>query len=261
MEDTSHTAAAPRGGDRPPLAVWPCPPRTHHHPPSDHGGEAVIPDRLAERLVAEYTRPGQAVADLTGAGEVAEQAWVRGRGHEVLDPALDAPGATAATDPGAACADLTVTLVTAAATSCTTSTRVRRRRVRARVEFASLITRPGGIVAIVTPVGHAPSGVVDPAPGVVRAAACAGLVYVQHVIALTVPVCEAGLGATVPVRAKDGFDPDHDPEHPLGMEEVGLSASVAETAATITSPAHLNVSVFRKKGRTVTAGPSGQVVA
>ncbi|WP_307851354.1 hypothetical protein [Nocardiopsis sp. MG754419] len=222
----------------------------------------AVPTRLAARLVAEYTRPGQAVADLTAAGEVAEQAWIQGRGNKVLSPTLDAPGPSAAAPPDLAWANLTVASL-AAATSCTTSTGARRRRARARVEFAALITRPGGIVAVITPIGHTPTGVVDPAPGVVRAAACAGLVYLQHVIALTVPICEAGLGATIPVRGKGGFDPDQDPHTgPDQWEaEVGLSTSVSEAAATITSPAHLNISVFRKKGRTTPARAGVEVRA
>lgn len=253
MGNTPHTATSPHDKGRPPLAVWPCAPHTHDPAPAHHGGEVALPDRLAERLVAEYTRPGQSVADLTGAGEVAEQARLHDRGHETLSPTLDAPGATVTVDHEVAWADLAVTTVPAP-TSCTVSTRMRRRRVRARLEFAALITRPGGIVAVITPIGHAPSGVVDPAPGVVRAAASAGLVYLQHVIALTVPICETGLGEDLPVRGQGGFDPDQD-------EEVGLPPTVAEAVATITSPAHLNVSVFRKKGRTVAAGTDVEVDA
>lgn len=262
MGNTPNTATSHDGG-RPPLAIWPCAPdHTQHTPPGEHNSEVVVPDRLAARLVAEYTRPGHTVADLTAAGEVAEQAWTQGRGHKVLSPTLDAPGATATTDHDLGWADLTVATL-AAATSCATSPGARRRRARARVEFAALITRPGGIVAVITAIGHAPTGVVDPAPGVVRAASCAGLVYLQHVVALTVPICEAGLGATIPVRGKDGFDPDHDPHTGPGEgeAEVGLSTSVAEAAATITAPAHLNISVFRKKGRTTPAQVRGEVEA
>ncbi|MGW5878800.1 hypothetical protein ACWFMI_19860 [Nocardiopsis terrae] len=257
MDNTPNTAL--HDGGRPPLAIWPCAP--DHTPPRQHTGEVVVPDRLAARLVAEYTRPGQAVADLTGAGEVAEQAWLQGHHHEVLHPSLDAPGATVATGGQVGWADLTVAAL-AAATSCATSPGARRRRIRARVEFAALITRPGGIVAVITPIGHTSTGLVDPAPGVVRAASCAGLVYLQHVVALMVPICEAGLGATIPVRGKNGFDPDPGPgAQPMTGEEVGLSTSVAEAAATITSPAHLNISVFRKKGRTTPANVRGEVEA
>lgn len=262
MGHTPNTTSHDEG--RPPLAIWPCAPdHTHHASPTaprHHHGEVAVPVRLAARLVAEYTRPGQAVADLTAEGEVAEQAWIHGRGNKVFSPTLDAPGASAAVPPDLAWANLTVASL-AAATSCATSTGARRRRARARVEFAALITRPGGIVAVITPIGHTPAGVVDPAPGVVRAASCAGLVYLQHVIALTVPICEAGLGATIPVRGKDGFDPEHDPRTSPGEGEVevGLSTSVAEAAATITAPAHLNVSVFRKKGRRAQAQAYGEV--
>lgn len=92
-----------------------------------------------------------------------------------------------------------------------------------------------------------------------RAATCAGLVYIQHVIALTVPICEAGLGATISVREQGGFGPEKDTEVGGEESEVGLPTSVSEAAATITSPAHLNVSVFRKKGRLATAVTGGQV--
>ncbi|GAA1463143.1 hypothetical protein NE857_03475 [Nocardiopsis exhalans] len=254
MGNTPNTTSHDEG--RPPLAIWPCAPEhTHHTPARTHLGEVSIPDRLAARLVDEYTRPEGRVADLTGVGEIAHQAWERGRSHQVLHPGMVSPGAAAASDLEVAWAELTVTTVTPTP-SCAVSPWAARRRVRARVEFAALITRPGGIVAVVTPVGHAPAGVV-------RAAACAGLVYLQHVIALTVPICDAGLGAAIPVRGKGGFDPDHDPHiSPReGEDEVGLSTSVAEAAATITSPAHLNVSVFRKKGRTTPARAHGEVEA
>ncbi|MEV2279456.1 hypothetical protein AB0I72_28150 [Nocardiopsis sp. NPDC049922] len=237
---------------RPPLAVWPCAPTPHH--PTHEGAGEVVPDRLGHRLVGEYTRPGQVVADLTGTqGRVAAIVRLRGRSAEV--PArTEYDQGERVTVFGVAWADLTVTVLAAVPEE---DPRRRERRTQARVMFAATLTRPGGIVAVVTPVGHAPTGaVVDPAPGVVRAASCAGLVYVQHVIALTVPICEAGLGATIPVRGRD-LDPDE--------EEVGdaLPASVAEAAATITSPAHLNVSVFRlpKRYRTATAEVRGEVGA
>jgi hypothetical protein len=217
----------------------------------------VVPVRLARRLVTEYTRPGQVVADLTGTGTVADQAARAQRACEAL-ARTGTDGREESTVSGVAWADLAVAAVPATGEE---DLRVRDRRMRARVLFAATITRPGGIVAVITPVGHTPTGaVVDPAPGVVRAASCAGLVYLQHVIALTAPICEAGLGAAIPVRG-DGFDPDLDPG--AGEVDAGLPASVADAAATITSPAHLNVSVFRRprSGRPVTAGDAGEVDA
>lgn len=85
------------------------------------------------------------------------------------------------------------------------------------------------------------------------------MVYLQHVIAVTVPICEMGLGAAIPVRGTEGFDPD--PGLALGEGGVGLPTSTAEAAATITSPAHLNISVFRKKGRALPAGTGGEAGA
>jgi hypothetical protein len=221
----------------------------------------VVPVRLARRLVTEYTRPGEVVADLTGTGTVADQAARAQRACEAL--ARTGPdGRGESTVSGVAWADLTVTTVPATApATIEEDLRVRDRRMRARVLFAATITRPGGIVSVITGLGHTRNrALVDPAPGVVRAASCAGLVYLQHVIALTAPICEAGLGATIPVRG-DGFDPDLDPG--AGEVDAGLPASVADAAATITSPAHLNVSVFRRprSGRPVTAGDAGEVDA
>lgn len=258
MGNTPNTTSQDEG--RPPLAIWPCAPRTRHRPPADHNGEVALPGRLTERLVAEYTHPGHRVADLTGTDQITAHTRTLDRSYRALSPTLQHPGATASAFEEVAWADLAVTTVSAP-TPCVVPAHVQRRRVRARLEFAAMLTRPGGVVAVITPIGHAPSGVVDPAPGVVRAATCAGLVYIQHVIALTVPICEAGLGATIPVRGQDGFEVEKDTEVGGEESEVGLPTSVADAAATITSPAHLNVSVFRKKGRRVPADSRGEVDA
>jgi hypothetical protein len=239
------------GAGRPPLAVWLCAPTAHQPPPP--GGDLVpVPRRLARRLVVEYTRPGGVVADLTGTSLVAEQAAAAGRSCEVDSPTSLHRPTHGGREREVAWADLTALTVSAEVDE---ERQVRERRLRARVLFAATITRPGGIIAAITAVGHTPQGeVVDPAPGLVRAASCAGLVYLQHVIAITAPICEAGLSATIPVRG-EGFNPDED------EAEAGLPASVADAAASITSPAHLNVSVFRlpKKGHTVTADAPGEV--
>ncbi|WP_081748778.1 hypothetical protein [Nocardiopsis sp. CNT312] len=230
----------PKG--RPPLAVWPCAPHLPHPGTRPGVGEVAVPDRLASRLVAEYTRPGEAVADLTGTGgRLAELAREQDRTGQAASRAAYDQGEKV-TVFGAGWAHLTVTVLPALEQEW----RGRERRTRARVAFAALLTRPGGIVAAITPVAHRARGaVVDPAPGVVRAAECAGLVYVQHVIALTVPVCEEGLGGPAPVRDEDP-DPDLDLDPDVGE---ALPVSAARAAATITSPAHLNVSVFRLPGR------------
>ncbi|PDP86484.1 hypothetical protein CQJ94_16640 [Glycomyces fuscus] len=239
------------GAGRPPLAVWLCAPTAHQPPPL--GGDLVpVPRRLARRLVAEYTCPGGVVADLTGTSLVAEQAAAAGRFYEAAPPTF--PHRPAHGERDVAWADLTALTVSAEVDE---ERQVRERRLRARMLFAATVTRPGGIIAAITSVGHTPQGVVvDPAPGLVRAASCAGLVYLQHVIAITAPLCEAGLGATIPVRS-EGLDADEEETEP------GLPVSVANAAASITSPAHLNVSVFRvpKKGHTVTAEAPGEVGA
>ncbi|MFL1375751.1 hypothetical protein [Nocardiopsis protaetiae] len=237
---------------RPPLAVWAC--GTHDHDTE----QRLVPTRLAARLVTEYTHPGQAVADLTGTRTVAAAAI---RAERTTSPATASSGG----DPGSdgseevEWADLAVLHVPAP------SDRVRPEgaSVRARMVFAATVTRPGGIVAVISGLEHTRTGaLIDPAPTVVRAAACANLVYLQHVIALTAPICQGGLGDTIPVRDQDGAGAgwwEHDPE----AEEVGLPASVAEAAVTITSPAHLNVSVFRlrRSARRPGAGHAGEVAA
>ncbi|OKI21360.1 hypothetical protein A6A08_21150 [Nocardiopsis sp. TSRI0078] len=223
-----------------------------HQPPPPGGGLVPVPRRLARRLVVEYTRPGGVVADLTGTSLVAEQAAAAGRFYEVDPPT--SPHQPAHGESEVAWADLTALTVSAEVEE---DQHARERRLRARVMFAATITRPGGIIAVITSIGHTTQGeVVDPAPGLVRAASCAGLVYLQHVIAITAPICQAGLGTTIPVRG-EGFDPD---EEEVGA---GLPTSVADAAASITSPAHLNVSVFRrpKKGHTATADAPGEVGA
>nr|WP_237683557.1 hypothetical protein [Nocardiopsis sinuspersici] len=189
---------------------------------------------------------------MTGTSLVAEQAAATGRFYEV-DPSTS-PHRSAWEEHEVAWADLAVLALPATGDPGQSE---HERRMRARVMFAATITRPGGIIAAITSAGHTTQGaVVDPAPGLVRAAACAGLVYLQHAIAITAPLCDAGLGTTIPVRDR-GFDPDHE------EVEAGLPASVADAAASITSPAHLNVSVFRrpKKGHTLTADAPGEVEA
>lgn len=219
MTHTDHRSAR----QRPPLAVWSCGP--------DDG--TAVTERLAEHLVHEYTSRGHTIADLTGTGKVAHHAEQVGRASEV-----DASTSCEFAEPNVravAWADLTVTALPAQ----DEPRRARGRRARAQVIFASMITRPGGVIAAITPVGHAPDGaLIDPAPGLVRAATRAGLVYMQHVIALTTPICGSGLGAAVPVRT-------HDDEWNSEADVGKLPVTVAEAAATITSPAHLNVSVFR----------------
>ncbi|CAL9331292.1 hypothetical protein SUDANB121_00087 [Nocardiopsis dassonvillei] len=243
-----HLHETTRAG-RPPLAVWAC--GTHDHDTE----QQLLPGRLAERLVAEYTRSGQAVADLTGTRTVAAAALQTARTTSLAGTDSSGErGRLGSEEVG--WADLAVLHVPAP------SDRVRPEgaSVRARLVFAATVTRPGGIIAVITGLDHTRTGaLVDPAPAVVRAAACAGLVYLQHVIALTAPICDGGLGTTIPVRGQDdgaGWWED-DPQ------EVGLSPSVAEAAVTITSPAHLNVSVFRLRrsvGRS-DAGRSGEVAA
>ncbi|NYH51315.1 hypothetical protein HNR06_000904 [Nocardiopsis arvandica] len=211
-----------------------------------------VPRRLARRLVVEYTRPGAVVADLTGTSLVAEQAAATGCFYEV--DLSTSPHRLAREEHEVAWADLAVLALPATGDPGQPE---HERRMRARVVFAATITRPGGIIAAITSIGHTTQGaVVDPAPGLVRAAGCAGLVYLQHAIAITAPLCDAGLGTTIPVRGRD-FDPDQE------EVEAALPASVADAAASITSPAHLNVSVFRrpKKGHAVTADAPGEVEA
>lgn len=232
----THTDTTSAHG-RPPLAVWACGPAR---------GQPV-PERLAQRLVHEYTQRGDTTVDLTGTGLVADQAARAGRASEVV------ASTSSEHEEEVAWADLMV----AALPAIDEPARVRKRRARAQVAFAAMITRPGGIIAAVTEVGHAPDGaLVDPAPGLVRAAACAGLVYVQHVVALTAPICELGLDTVIPVRDQDFASA------PEEMDRA-LPVSVADAAATITSPAHLNVSVFRvpKKDHAPAGHAQGEVAA
>lgn len=261
MQHTSDPASTGRG--RPPLAVWPCAPHTHHASANGHGhghgrGQVVVPGRLAHRLVVEYTRPGAVVADLTRTRSVAEHAERAGRTFQVAATFWEHE------DPAtleAAWADLAV----AALPATSEPDQVTEPRMRAQLVVAATITRPGGIVAFITGVGRTPTGaIIDPAPGLARAAACADLVYLQHIIALTAPICGAGLAGTIPVRGTGGFEPGQELGLPpdQGQEgEVGLAPSVAQAAATVTSPAHLNVSVFRAKGQPGNAGARGQVSA
>ncbi|QUX26289.1 hypothetical protein K1J57_07485 [Nocardiopsis sp. MT53] len=235
------------------MAVWSC--GTHDHDTE----QRLVPTRLADRLVVEYTRSGQAVADLTGTLTVASAALQIGRAATPTTTGNnEEPGEESSEKVG--WADLAVLHVPAP------SERVRPEgaSVRARLLFAATVTRPGGIVAVITGLDHTRTGaLIDPAPAVVRAAACANLVYLQHVIALTAPICQGGLGTTVPVRGQDDDSGlgwwENDPE----VEEVGLPPSVAEAAVTVTSPAHLNISVFRlrRSAHRPDAGRSGEVAA
>ncbi|MET8004263.1 hypothetical protein [Nonomuraea glycinis] len=55
------------------------------------------------------------------------------------------------------------------------------------VEPAGTLVKPGGYLAVITGLCHAENGVVDPAPGIIARARQAGLIYLQHIIALRVP--------------------------------------------------------------------------
>ncbi|WP_460366521.1 hypothetical protein [Actinocorallia lasiicapitis] len=72
--------------------------------------------------------------------------------------------------------------------SCVSERRIGVPPLERLLKDASGVLRPGGHLAVITTVRHEGKGLVDPAPEVIRAAGRAGLRYVQHVIALRVPV-------------------------------------------------------------------------
>lgn len=268
MTHPGSAASTTWEGRRPPLAVWPCGPLPGDRTPPAPG---MVTTELARRLIIEYTRPGGTVIDLTGAahsavttqaGLLARRALGSERDSDSNGPA-SSPAASPTTPQGRPCpgptdqgADLAVAAVDtdsqgAASYPGGSAAAVEQgQAVAALLGQAAHALEPGGIIAVVTGMGRTRRGLADPAPHVVRTASCMGLVYIQHVIAITAPICGSEL--VEPIEASG-----------LGSsgQEEGLPVSVAQAAATVTRPVHLNVTVFRlpHRWRTATADTTGEV--
>ncbi|MFI7307183.1 hypothetical protein ACIBM8_28605 [Micromonospora aurantiaca] len=206
-------------GDPPvPLTVW----RTARTP-GDAGRS--IGTRLAGRLIAAYSRPGEAVVDLTGDYTLIQAcaagarrhhpAWFTDASSLIIGPATAAPsaGTTGGAEPGEEDdppemgawfgddltdpqlhppTDLPPGGSLQAATGLVVACWPLHERVAAnRVRLAWLLTacaallQPGGCLILVVTVPTGTTAGPEDFSGVVQAAAGAGLGYLQHLVAVT----------------------------------------------------------------------------
>jgi hypothetical protein len=204
-------------GDPPvPITVW----RT---PASDDGG--LLGQPLAARLVAAYTRRGDTVLDATTSAGSSEAG-----GDPVLAGAAAATGRAHRTIPrrggdsinDAALAVCRWPLPRAGLVDPVIALGGLRRRLR-----------PGGVLAVVVPAPAPGTGPAQLGP-VVRAAAAAGLCYLQHIVAMH--------------AAADGENIVPAPA------EAELAAARARVRGAAHLPAHTDVLVFARPGFAVGSG-------
>lgn len=245
------------GEGRPPLAVWPCNQDRHHQ---DEEGRGVWRE-LARRLAAEYAPPGGTIAHLMcgGAQMMAEAAragyrvwgldlaWARQAGPALAEQepgrgrilAGDARRAGELLGEVAGAVDLVVLTPPAPADPGSAGAGsvpgqhlgrlwgpAYEQALGQVLGAAAGLVRPGGYAALVVDQHRTRSRSGQVAAAAVRGAQQAGLVYIQHVIALTVPICGAALADPVPGPAGSGM---------------GVQAAKAATA--LHHPAHLDVVV------------------
>lgn len=159
-----------------PLALWPCAQTdTPGHPQPDPAG-LTLP--LAQRLLTEYTAPGDLVIDAAMAADPEHsplhQAATSLHRRLVAFHAYEVP----ATPPAHGTARLLVAAGVRTSDAMVTPSRL-------VVQATRWLLAPGGLLAVVVP---RTSANVDLVSRTVGLAAEAGLGYLQHVIALLVPI-------------------------------------------------------------------------
>ncbi|NJP96432.1 hypothetical protein HCN51_44575 [Nonomuraea sp. FMUSA5-5] len=197
-----------------PLSVWPAAADTETVAACRSGCCVPVSESLARHLVTACTRLGDLVIDLDAADHhIISTALTMGclATATITDPALaQAIGQTLATthpDHDLAIADLRLTrpdspladlrdLTGAAAlvlhSHACPSRRTERADVAERTALdltgSAKLLKPGGHLVVVTGLHRDQQSLVDPAPALIAQAQRAGLLYLQHIVALRVPV-------------------------------------------------------------------------
>lgn len=219
-----------------PLALWLTP---IDPAPAPAGAAQAVPVLLAQNLVAVYTGPTGTVLAVGGSAHLLARTAARlGR--------RPAPR-TAGHRPAAGSVDLLVlTPPTASPTASSAASPAAEGRTPGPDGAAwrrwTRLLSPAGVLAVVLPESRGPS---DPAM-VVAAAVGAGLIYLQHIPALTWPLHDDHFDPPANVASAHGGEPHH----------CSAPGQCAEAGAVRT--AHLDVLIFgRRTGHTAAdRGPS-----
>ncbi len=196
------TPARPGSGADPvPLTVW----------TTRATNTTQIPADILRRVLDTYTRPGDLViTTATAPPETADVCVATGRRHRSVNTEAKGevpPWILVDRHPTAAALVLHVHIGT-----------VNRTALAATYSILTELLRPGGILLTVLPL-PAPS---DPLTGAVAAARGAGLHYLQHLLALQIPVPE---GLLMPNGA--AWDPADDPTLPTPLPPLRLHTDIA----------------------------------
>ena len=214
-----------------PLNVWPC----AQVPISEQWSEAgyatgspvysaVLFPELARRIVATYTSPGDVVVEAAAGSGVAAVEAARLHRRAVAVPPTEELATLATANVRrivrrpelvtVLCGDPEALTEVAAGSVGHTSLVVlalpRRRPEASRLRWdtaavirgAHALLTPGGFLAVVSRVAHLGGEFIDPSATLVRLADAAGLVYLQHVVALTASIRDGELIAAGQAMAR-----------------------------------------------------------
>lgn len=206
MAPASAPASPPAHSDVP-LALWPCAQPDPHQPTTPDAARALLPAQLARRIVTEYTKPGALLIGPACPTLLREVARLGRRAVALTcDPARARQTSTmldltlpaqylqrthvcrgSLTDPA------TVADLAGQAHALVTVNLDGHAHPAATVDPSSLaacaaLLRPGGLLITVSRNQQHAGRLVDLAALTIRAAERAGLAYLQHIVALLVPV-------------------------------------------------------------------------
>jgi hypothetical protein len=193
----------------------------HRPPPADTGDPAGLTLATGRYLVAIYTRPGDLVVDLTGAGRLGDAAARMDRRAIMLAPVAEPDRETLALRPGTSSGSvriITAPIEAAPTLLASVADRVQLLLTRLPLPARRLSLRSAGrwlamcrdamvadgylLVAVGVP--RRADRYVDHATTVIVAARAAGLVYHQHLVTVAHPLPEPEAAADAPLPLASG---------------------------------------------------------